>query len=421
MAPCPLGAGSMVGRTHAPHRDARTRCSGRTARLRRTLGRAPVRFPTCSPGPACRRLLFALALVLAGCGGEPRRVVRPDGPLHRRRPAPRRLPGARGPDPDDVPRCQAPDTARFRPQLLAAANLGLAGRPRASRSSRFAGGTWSFGAERAPALAVFTAPGLTADLVARLLRRQRPDAAGRTDDPRQSPRRRSPAGTPAGSTPRPASGSRASSSGRRPTPTSSTSSSPTTCPTTGSRRRSPRSGTALSAGARVAAMTDRSNEADWATRREPGRRAAEPRRCDGAAERKPRFATLGDMTVERALRARGRSTTPRSTRPATSACPGEPPFTRGIHPNGYRSRLWTMRMFAGFGAAEDTNARFRQLLDAGPDRPVGRLRHADPVRLRHRRPRGRRRVRDVRRRRVQPGRHGGPARRPAARPGRRPR
>jgi methylmalonyl-CoA mutase N-terminal domain/subunit len=45
--------------------------------------------------------------------------------------------------------------------------------------------------------------------------------------------------------------------------------------------------------------------------------------------------------------------------------PGEPPFTRGIHPTGYRSRLWTMRMFAGFGAAEDTNARFRQLLKAG--------------------------------------------------------
>jgi methylmalonyl-CoA mutase, N-terminal domain len=45
--------------------------------------------------------------------------------------------------------------------------------------------------------------------------------------------------------------------------------------------------------------------------------------------------------------------------------PGEAPYTRGIHPTGYRSRPWTMRMFAGFGAAEDTNARFRQLLDAG--------------------------------------------------------
>jgi methylmalonyl-CoA mutase N-terminal domain/subunit len=45
--------------------------------------------------------------------------------------------------------------------------------------------------------------------------------------------------------------------------------------------------------------------------------------------------------------------------------PGEPPFTRGIHPSGYRSRLWTMRMFAGFGAAEDTNERFKSLLAAG--------------------------------------------------------
>jgi methylmalonyl-CoA mutase N-terminal domain/subunit len=45
--------------------------------------------------------------------------------------------------------------------------------------------------------------------------------------------------------------------------------------------------------------------------------------------------------------------------------PGEPPFTRGVHPAGYRTRLWTMRMFAGFGAAEDTNERFHQLLKAG--------------------------------------------------------
>ena len=45
--------------------------------------------------------------------------------------------------------------------------------------------------------------------------------------------------------------------------------------------------------------------------------------------------------------------------------PGEAPFTRGVHANGYRSRVWTMRMFAGFGSAEDTNARFHQLLRAG--------------------------------------------------------
>src|SRR5918996_4487885 len=45
--------------------------------------------------------------------------------------------------------------------------------------------------------------------------------------------------------------------------------------------------------------------------------------------------------------------------------PGEPPFTRGIHPTGHRGRLWTMRMFAGFGTAEDTNERFKTLIAAG--------------------------------------------------------
>ena len=47
------------------------------------------------------------------------------------------------------------------------------------------------------------------------------------------------------------------------------------------------------------------------------------------------------------------------------ADPGEFPYTRGIHPAGYRGRLWTMRQFAGFGTPEDTNARYRQLLAAG--------------------------------------------------------
>ena len=45
--------------------------------------------------------------------------------------------------------------------------------------------------------------------------------------------------------------------------------------------------------------------------------------------------------------------------------PGEYPFTRGIHPTMYRGRLWTMRMFAGFGTAEETNQRFKYLLDQG--------------------------------------------------------
>jgi len=45
--------------------------------------------------------------------------------------------------------------------------------------------------------------------------------------------------------------------------------------------------------------------------------------------------------------------------------PGEYPFTRGVHPTLYRGKLWTMRMFAGFGSAEETNARFKYLLDQG--------------------------------------------------------
>src|SRR6266581_5872773 len=45
--------------------------------------------------------------------------------------------------------------------------------------------------------------------------------------------------------------------------------------------------------------------------------------------------------------------------------PGEFPFTRGIHPTMYRGRLWTMRMFAGYGSAEDTNRRFKYLISHG--------------------------------------------------------
>ncbi len=45
--------------------------------------------------------------------------------------------------------------------------------------------------------------------------------------------------------------------------------------------------------------------------------------------------------------------------------PGEHPFTRGVYPSMYRGRLWTMRQFAGFGTVEETNERFRYLLEAG--------------------------------------------------------
>ena len=48
-----------------------------------------------------------------------------------------------------------------------------------------------------------------------------------------------------------------------------------------------------------------------------------------------------------------------------SGLPGQYPFTRGVYPSMYRGRLWTMRQFAGFGTAEETNERFRYLLDHG--------------------------------------------------------
>src|SRR2546426_5709262 len=51
--------------------------------------------------------------------------------------------------------------------------------------------------------------------------------------------------------------------------------------------------------------------------------------------------------------------------------PGEPPFTRGIHPTMYRARLWTMRQYAGFGTAKETNRRFKYLFSPGNERLSG--------------------------------------------------
>jgi methylmalonyl-CoA mutase N-terminal domain/subunit len=53
--------------------------------------------------------------------------------------------------------------------------------------------------------------------------------------------------------------------------------------------------------------------------------------------------------------------------PEGAELPGVYPYTRGPHASMYRSRLWTMRQFAGFGSAEDTNGRFKELLRAGGD------------------------------------------------------
>src|SRR5947208_4814461 len=53
--------------------------------------------------------------------------------------------------------------------------------------------------------------------------------------------------------------------------------------------------------------------------------------------------------------------------PANGDFPGQYPYTRGPYASMYRSKLWTMRMFAGFGTATDTNGRFHDLLAAGGD------------------------------------------------------
>src|SRR5215470_11933115 len=79
-------------------------------------------------------------------------------------------------------------------------------------------------------------------------------------------------------------------------------------------------------------------------------------------ERRARFETLSGIPIEQLY-------TPESLAGWSPAeqlgRPGEYPFTRGVYPTMYRGRLWTMRMFAGFGRPEDTNARFKYLLAQG--------------------------------------------------------
>ena len=79
-------------------------------------------------------------------------------------------------------------------------------------------------------------------------------------------------------------------------------------------------------------------------------------------ERKPRFTTLSGIEIERLYTAEHlKGWTPEHD----LGDPGRFPYTRGIHPSMYRSRLWTMRQFAGFGSADDTNQRFKYLLKHG--------------------------------------------------------
>ncbi len=80
-------------------------------------------------------------------------------------------------------------------------------------------------------------------------------------------------------------------------------------------------------------------------------------------ERPVRFSTLSDLEIAPLY-------TPEDTKgdyDTTLGYPGEFPYTRGVYESMYRGRLWTMRQFAGFGLAEDTNRRFRFLLSQGQD------------------------------------------------------
>ena len=80
-------------------------------------------------------------------------------------------------------------------------------------------------------------------------------------------------------------------------------------------------------------------------------------------ERGVRYSTVSDYPIERVYT---REDLPEGWDPAAElGMPGEYPYTRGIHPTMYRGKLWTMRQFAGFGSATDTNERFKYLLSQG--------------------------------------------------------
>ncbi len=79
-------------------------------------------------------------------------------------------------------------------------------------------------------------------------------------------------------------------------------------------------------------------------------------------ERKPEFKTDSELTVDRLATPRHQTQQEFSEQVGH---PGELPFTRGVYPSMYRGRLWTMRQYAGFASAEETNQRYKYLVDAG--------------------------------------------------------
>lgn len=82
----------------------------------------------------------------------------------------------------------------------------------------------------------------------------------------------------------------------------------------------------------------------------------------GAGQRRPDYKTPSQIPVKEVYTPED---LPDSDYLRDVGLPGEYPYLRGVHPTGYRARLWTMRMFAGFGLAEETNERFKVLLGNG--------------------------------------------------------
>jgi methylmalonyl-CoA mutase N-terminal domain/subunit len=85
-------------------------------------------------------------------------------------------------------------------------------------------------------------------------------------------------------------------------------------------------------------------------------------KSSGPPERKEKFTTLSGIPVERVY---SQDSFVDSETEESIGFPGEYPFTRGIYPTMYRGRLWTMRQYAGFGSAAESNQRYRYLLSKG--------------------------------------------------------
>jgi methylmalonyl-CoA mutase N-terminal domain/subunit len=105
---------------------------------------------------------------------------------------------------------------------------------------------------------------------------------------------------------------------------------------------------------------------DLTNRLDEAEREWEERTLEPALTRSPEaarsFTTVSLLPIERLYTP---SSIPDFDYETDLGFPGEPPYTRGIHSTGYRGKLWTMRQFAGFGSAFDTNKRFKYLLENG--------------------------------------------------------